>query len=110
MGTGIGVPLSCSAVADEKDRRGRRRSLGKEWRRVWKMCLGFLCVPLSNMQTACHQKRFWGCAIKSSGFSPAAPGIGRFLHPLRIRRRPPGNAGGLSDRGGREFSRMFTFD
>ena len=27
----------------KKNRRGRRRSLGKEWRRVWEMCLGF-CV------------------------------------------------------------------
>ena len=35
----------------KKDRRGRRRSLGKEWRRVWKMCLGFLF----NMQTACQK-------------------------------------------------------
>ena len=50
-----------------------------------------------------------GLRRKKFRFTPAAPGMRRFLHPLLIRRRPPGNAGGLSDRGGREFSGMFTF-
>ena len=66
----------------KKDRRGRRRSLGKEWRRVWKMCPGFLCVPLINMQAAC-QKNFGDCAMKRSGFPPARQALPVLLsgHP-----------------------------
>ena len=55
-------------------------------------------------------KKDSGAAQEKVPVFPCCARNGAVSSPLRIRRRPPGNAGGLSDRGGREFSGMFTFD